>query len=205
MIIKVYNEQPYDSILSSLNNALDNGKLVILPLDRKYAIVGDALNVQAINKICEIKGIQNSYKVPLTLICKDISQISEYAKLSDTAFKLIKKNTPGPFTFILPTGSSLPKQYKERKEVGVRIAKCGILDALLPLRVNPLIGSSIPLDENKDEAYGYHPELIEEAWNHEVEIVIDAGEGHIIPSAIIDLTDDDNIEVLREGPEEIKW
>ena len=120
MLIKLYNENPNPREVDKIVASLRDGSIIIYPTDTLYGIGCDALNVRAVEKICALKGI-NPQKSNLSIICNDLSSISEYAKVSTPIFKLMKKNLPGPFTFILPTTSSLPKIYKNRKTVGIRI------------------------------------------------------------------------------------
>src|SRR5690554_835136 len=120
MLIKLYDENPNPRDIERIVSVLRDGGTVIYPTDTLYAIGCDALNVRAVEKICDLKGI-NPEKSNLSIICNDLSVISEYARVSNTIFKLMKRNLPGPFTFILPTTSSLPKIYKKRKTVGIRI------------------------------------------------------------------------------------
>ena len=130
MLIKIYPENPNQKEIDKVVNVLRDGGLVIYPTDTVYAMGCDALNVRAVERICQIKGI-NPQKSNLSIICYDLSNISAYAKVSNAAFKLMKKHLPGPFTFILPTSSELPKIYKSRKEVGIRVPDNNIIRTLV--------------------------------------------------------------------------
>ena len=110
-------------------SALRDGKLIIYPTDTLYAIGCDALNNRAIEKICRIKGI-NPAKQLLSIVCSDISQAAEYARIDNNAFRLMRSNLPGPFTFILPAATTLPKAFKGRHTVGVRIPDNDIARAI---------------------------------------------------------------------------
>ena len=105
MLIKIYPENPNPREIDKVIEVLRDGGLVIYPTDTVYAIGCDALNVRAVEKICQMKGI-NPQKSNLSIICYDLSNLSEYAKVNNAAFKLMKKNLPGPFTFLLSTASS---------------------------------------------------------------------------------------------------
>ena len=111
MLVKIYEENPNLREIDKVVRVLREGGLVIYPTDTVYALGCDALNVRAVERICQIKGV-NPQKSNLSIICYDLSNLSEYAKVSNAAFKLMKKHLPGPFTFILPTSSELPKIYK---------------------------------------------------------------------------------------------
>lgn len=126
MFLKIYPENPNPREISKVIDTLRDGGLIVYPTDTVYAIGCDALNVRAVERICRMKGV-NPQKSNLSIICYDLSNLSEYAKVSNSAFKLMKKNLPGAFTFILPTSSELPKIYKNRKEVGIRVDRKSVV------------------------------------------------------------------------------
>lgn len=200
MLIKIYPENPNPKEVGKVVATLRDGGLVVYPTDTVYAIGCDALNVRAVERICRIKGV-NPQKSNLSIICYDLSNISEYAKVSNAAFKLMKKNLPGPFTFILPTSSELPKIYKNRKEVGIRVPDNNIVRTLVQELGNPLLTMSV---HDKDEIieYSTDPELIEEKYGNQVDIVIDGGYGGLEGSTVVDCTTDD-FTVVRQGKGEL--
>lgn len=204
-MIRIYrdNKTPY-KILNQISKSLEDGELAVLPTDTRYTLACDALNVGSVEKLARLKCI-DPMKSTFAFICANISQASEYVKLDNDAFRLIKNNTPGPYTFILPTSSSLPKIYKGRKELGIRIPQHPFLLELIDYFGRPLTGFSLPInnDISRDEAYGYHPELIEELWGHIAPTIIDDGIGQLIESAIIDCTKEP-YEIIREGPIPLK-
>ena len=199
-IIYVYPENPNQKEIDKVVKVLQDGGLVVYPTDTVYAIGCDALNVRAVEKICQMKGV-NPQKSNLSIICYDLSNLSEYAKVSNAAFKLMKKHLPGPFTFILPTSSELPKIYKNRKEVGIRVPDNNITRTLVQSLGNPILTMSI---RDKDEVIEYttDPELIHEKYEHQVDIVIDGGFGGLEASTVIDCTTD-NFEIVRQGKGEL--
>ncbi|MDR0680672.1 MAG: threonylcarbamoyl-AMP synthase [Dysgonamonadaceae bacterium] len=201
MLVKLYEKNPNQKEINRIVDVLKDGGIVVYPTDTVYAIGCDALNVRAIEKICKIKGL-NPQKTNLSIICSDLSNISEYAKVNNTIFKLMKKNLPGPFTFILNATSSLPKIYKNRKEVGIRIPDNNIVRALVQELGNPILSTSI---RNKDDIleYSVTPELIEEEYGAIVDVVIDGGYGGLEPSTVINCTGDE-IEIIRQGKGELK-
>lgn len=196
MLIKLYNENPNPREIEKIVSVLRDGGIVIYPTDTLYAIGCDALNVRAVEKICALKGI-NPQKSNLSIICNDLSDISEYAKVDTPTFKLMKRNLPGPFTFILPTTSSLPKIYKNKKTVGIRVPDNNIVRELAAQLGNPILSTSV-IDENAEMEYTTDPELIHEKWGDIADIVIDAGFGGIEPSTVVDCTGDEP-EIIREG------
>ncbi|MDR1202898.1 MAG: threonylcarbamoyl-AMP synthase [Tannerellaceae bacterium] len=200
MLIKIYDENPNQREIRKVAEVLREGGLVIYPTDTVYAMGCDAMNVRAVEKICQLKGI-NPQKSNLSIICYDLSNISEYAKVSNAAFKLMRKNLPGPFTFILPTSSELPKIYKNKKEVGIRVPDNNIVRQLVNELGNPIMTTSIRDDDEVIE-YTTDPELIYEKYENQVDIVIDGGYGGIEPSTVVDCTTDD-FEIIRQGKGEL--
>lgn len=200
MIIKLYDENPNEKEITKIVEILKNGGLVIYPTDTVYAIGCDALNVRAVEEVCKLKGI-NPNKANLSIICYDLSDISEYVKVNNDTFKLMKRNLPGPFTFILNTTSTLPKIYKNRKTVGIRVPDNNIVRTLVRELGNPIMTTSVKDDDEVVE-YTTDPELIHERYEKDVDIVIDGGYGGIEGSTIIDCSGD-QIEITRQGKGEL--
>lgn len=196
MFIKIYPENPNPKMINKAIQVLQDGGLVIYPTDTVYAIGCDALNVRAVESICRMKGV-NPQKSDLSIICYDLSNISEYAKVSNAAFKLMKKNLPGPFTFILPTSSELPKIYKNRKEVGIRIPDNTIIRTLVKELGNPILTMSIH-DQDDLVEYTTDPELIYEKYEDVVDLVIDGGYGGLEPSTVVGYTGTEPV-LIRQG------
>jgi tRNA threonylcarbamoyl adenosine modification protein (Sua5/YciO/YrdC/YwlC family) len=201
MLIKLYENNPNQKEIDKVVAILKDGGIVIYPTDTVYAMGCDALNVRAVEQICKIKGI-NPQKVDLSIICNDLSGISEYAKVSNAVFKLMKKNLPGPFTFILNTTGSLPKIYKNRKEVGIRVPDNTIIRTIVQELGNPVLSTSV---RDKDDIleYSTDPELIEEEYGTIVDAVIDGGYGGIEPSTVVDCTGEE-IKIVRQGKGELR-
>lgn len=197
MFVKLYNDNPNQKDIDKITSILRDGGLVIYPTDTVYAMGCNALNVRAVEKICKIKGI-NPEKNNLAIICRSLSEISEYAKMDDGIFRLLKNNLPGPFTFILNTTSSLPKIYKNKKTVGVRIPDNNIIQALVESLGNPILTTSIKDDQVEEIEYITDPELIYEKYQNIVDAVIDGGYGGSEGSTVIDCTGDEPL-IIREG------
>lgn len=200
MLVKIYPENPNQKEIDKVVKVLQDGGLVIYPTDTVYAIGCDALNVRAVEKICQMKGV-NPQKSNLSIICYDLSNLSEYAKVNNAAFKLMKRHLPGPFTFILPTSSELPKIYKKRKEVGIRVPDNMIIRTLVQALGNPILTMSVH-DEDELIEYSTDPELIYEKYENQVDIVIDGGYGGTEASTVVDCTTDD-FEIVRQGKGEL--
>lgn len=197
MLLKIYSENPSRREIEKVIDAMRDGHLVIYPTDTIYALGCDALNVRAVERICEIKGI-NPQKSNLSIICNDLSNISEYAKVDTPTFKLMRRNLPGPFTFILPTTSSLPKIYKNKKTVGIRVPDNNIIREIVSQLGNPILSTTIKEEDEYEAEYCTNPELIHEKWGDIAEIVIDGGFGETEPSTVVDCTGDEP-EIIRQG------
>lgn len=195
-IIRLYEKNTDERLLDEIASALKDGKIIIYPTDSVYAMGCDALNVRAVEKICEIKGV-NPLKSNLSIIGSDLSSLSKYVKISNDCYKILRKNLPGPFTFILPTANNLPKIYKNRKCVGIRIPSNSIPVKIAEHLENPLLTTSLRNSDSEEEYYT-NPELIAEAYEGIVDIVIDGGIGNCEPSAIIDYSTG-SPEIIREG------
>lgn len=196
MLIKLYSDNPNAREMQKIVAALRDGNTVIYPTDTIYGIGCDALNVRAVEKICQLKGI-DPQKSNLSIICNDLSNITEYAKVSTSNFKLMRRNLPGPFTFILPTTSTLPRIFKNRKTVGIRVPDNEIIRELVSMLGNPILNTTVK-DENDEVEYTTDPELIYEKWSNFADIVIDGGIGGMEPSTVVDCTGDEPV-IVRQG------
>jgi len=185
--IKIYNENPNDKEIEKVIKVLKNGGLVIYPTDTVYGLGCDITKIKAIEKIAKIKGVKLD-KANLSFVCNDLSHLSDYVKQIDTpVFKILKKALPGPYTFILSGSKSLPKVFKNKKTVGIRVPDNNIIRTLVKVLGNPIITTSIKDDDTLLE-YTTDPELIFEKWKNIVDVVIDGGYVGNIASTIIDLT-----------------
>ena len=177
MLLKLYNKNNNPADLQHVIDLLNDGGLIIYPTDTMYAIGCHGLKERAIERICRLKDIDPK-KNNLSIICYDLSSISEYAKVDNATFKLMKRNLPGPFTFILNGTTRLPKIFRNRKEVGIRMPD--------------------PHDEDEDIEYVTDPELIDEKWGERVDLVIDGGIGNMEGSTVVDCTQGE-AEIIRQG------
>lgn len=195
--VKIYKENPNSREINKVVDVLKRGGLVIYPTDTIYGLGCDITNIKAVEKIARIKGIKAD-KANFSFICNDLSHLSDYVKQIDTpTYKLLKRALPGPYTFILKGSKSLPKVFKKKKTVGIRIPDNAIARAIVEELGNPIISMSIH-DEDDVLEYTTDPELIFEKWQHLVDGVIDGGFGDNHASTIIDLTETDPV-VIREG------
>ncbi len=197
MLLKIYPENPNSRDIQRIAEIVRNGGIVIFPTDTIYGLGCDIFNVKAVEKVCKIKGLSPE-KNTLSFICYDLSQLSEFAKVDNQTFKLMKHNLPGPFTFILNGSSNLPRMFKNKKTVGIRIPDNNIIRELVKELGHPMMTTSIRTTDEDVIEYFSDPELIHEKYRNVVDIVIDGGYGNIDPSTIVDCTGDEPV-ITRQG------
>lgn len=197
MLKKLYTKNNSSRDMAEVVKTLDEGGILIIPTDTVYAIGCHALKERAVERICRLKGMDAQKKL-LSILCHDMKQVSEYAKMSDAAFKLMKRHLPGPFTFVLPASNRLPKIFRGRKEVGIRVPEHDVVREICRLLGAPLMTTSLPYDETDDMEYLTTPELIDERWGAKVDLVIDAGIGGVQPGTVVSFINDE-MEILRQG------
>ncbi len=195
--IKIYEDKPNEAAIAKVVKVLQDGGLVIYPTDTVYGLGCDITNSRALERIAKIKGIKLD-KANFSFICYDLSNLSDYVKQIDTAtFKILKRSLPGPYTFILPGNNNLPKEFKKKTTVGIRIPDNSIALEIVRQLGNPIVSTSIR-DEDEVIEYTTDPELIFEKWQNLVDLVIDGGYGDNVASTIIDLSGFEPV-VVREG------
>lgn len=199
-ILKMYTSNINDRFMDEVIDTLRDGGIVIYPTDTLYAIGCDALKNNAIERICKIKGI-NPQRTNLSIVCSDISQASQYARIDNRAYQLLRENLPGAFAFILPAASTLPKVFKGRKTVGIRVPDNVIACEIASRLGNPILTTSIEWDEDPED--GCNPQAIAMKYEGVVDIVIDGGYGELVPSTVVDCNDSSNPEIIREGKGEL--
>ena len=197
MLVKVYEKNNDPAVMERVKDVLENGGIIIYPTDTMYAIGCHALKERAVEKICRLKGTDPK-KNRLAIICYDLSEISRYARMDNATFKLMKKNLPGPFTFILEGSTKLPKIFRNRKEVGIRMPDHPVIREIAKALGAPIMTASIPYDSEDDPGYATDPGLIDEKWGDMVDMVIDGGEGSLKTSTVMDCTAAD-FEIVRQG------
>lgn len=197
-LLKIHPQNPENRKIQTVVSVLQRGGIVVYPTDTIYGLGCDLMNKKAIERLCHIKAIKPQ-KLNLSFICHDLSQISAYARRIDTpVFKVLKKTLPGPFTFILESGSKVPKILNiNKKTVGVRIPDHPVPRAVVAALGNPFITASIK-NEDVIREYTTDPEEMYEDLKHVVDLVIDSGAGGNIPSTIVDCTQSP-FEVIRQG------
>ena len=196
-IKKIYDRNNSQELIDQVVKLLEKGGVIIYPTDTMYAMGCSIQSQQAVNRICEIKQIKPA-KNRFSFICADLSSIANFAKVSDYAFKLLKRYLPGPYTFVLPASSKVPAVLVQgKKTVGIRIPDYQpILDIVKQLG-HPLLTTTLPQDGLEVEEYT-DPSLIFERYENQVDLVLDGGYGGHFPSSVIEISDN-SVEIIREG------
>jgi len=198
MLVRLFNENPNPQVIQKVVQVLRDGGVIVYPTDTVYAIGCDISNNKAVEKIARYKGI-NIEKANFSFICSDLSHLSDYTKpIPNAVFKLMKKNLPGPFTFILAANNNVPKYFKgKKKTVGIRVPDNNITREIVAELGNPILSTSIR-DDDEILEYTTDPELIYEKFKDMADVVIDGGYGELIPSTVVDCSGDE-VVILREG------
>jgi tRNA threonylcarbamoyl adenosine modification protein (Sua5/YciO/YrdC/YwlC family) len=203
MLIDIHPDNPDPRKIKTIVEILKNDGVIVYPTDSVYALGCDLNSKAAVEKLARLKGLDLS-KAMFSMLCLNISQISEYSKqISNDKFRILKRNLPGPFTFILQAGNRLPKTLYNRKEtIGVRISQNKIASSIIEGLGNPILSSSLYKLEDDIQEYYTEAWEIQNDLNNKVEAIIDGGTGNLIPSALVDLTQEEPM-VLRPGAKEL--
>lgn len=204
MLIRIYPENTNQKHIQQVVDVLKSGGIIIYPTDSVYGMGCDIFNQKGIERIARIKNLDLA-KAHFSFICYDLSNISEYTKVIDNnIFKVMKKNLPGPFTFILEANNNVPKILKSKKKtIGIRVPDNNIVRQIVKELGNPILTTSVVANDDIIE-YSTDPELIHEEYCDKVDMVIDGGYGNNIASAVIDCTNGE-IEIIREGIQELQF
>jgi tRNA threonylcarbamoyl adenosine modification protein (Sua5/YciO/YrdC/YwlC family) len=196
MLISIHPTNPQPRQLAIIKDCLESGGIIAYPTDTIYGLGCDIFHPEAVEKICAIKKVSPE-KAQLSFICSDLSHLSNYAKsINNSLFRILKSTLPGPFTFVLPASKEVPKILQNKKKtIGLRIPDNKIALAIIETLGHPILSASFPGENIEDYT---NPEIIQEHWGKQVDIVVDGGIGGIIPSTVVDCTTDEYI-ILRQG------
>ena len=204
MLYIIHPDNPDARKIQLVVDILNKGGIIIYPTDSVYSLGCSLHKKRAIEKLAQLKGIKLK-KANFSVICSDLSHLAEYTKPIDRpTYKLLNKNLPGPFTFILKASNQIPKLFNtNRKSIGIRVPDNAIVKAIIENLGHPLVTTSIH-DEDEIIEYTTDPTLIEEKWEKLVDGIIDGGYGNNIASTVVDLSNDD-VEIIRQGVGELEY
>ena len=179
-----------------LNQIIDHGGVGALPTDSCYALACHLDDKPAADRLRRIRGVDDKHH--LTLLCRDLSELANYARVDNRQFRLIKSATPGPFTFILEASKEVPRRlsHPQRKTIGLRVPEHAVLQALLALHTGPLLGATLILPGDTEPLND--AQVIRETLERQVEAVLDAGACPLEPTTVVDLSDGDTV-LVRQG------
>lgn len=204
VVVELLPENPDSRKVSQIVDILNKGGVIIYPTDTVYSFGCSLLHKRAIERLAKLKGLKLN-KANFSLICFDLSTLSEHTKFIDRpTYKLLNKNLPGPFTFILPASNKIPKLFDSKKKtVGIRIPDSQITAAIVEELGHPLVTTSLHDDDDILE-YSTDPYLIQERWENEVDIIVDGGYGKNEPSTVVDCSEGE-FEIIRQGIGELLY
>ncbi|MCM1150521.1 MAG: L-threonylcarbamoyladenylate synthase [Alistipes sp.] len=198
MLVRIYGQNPSERELQRVVSVLGNDGIVIYPTDSLYAFGCALTSAKAIERLRRLKG-----KNEFSLVFSDLAQVAAFCRVDNAAFRVLKRNLPGPFTFVLPASSRVPdKTLGKRKTIGVRIPADPVARAIVETLGCPLVTASVRCEDDEVE-YATDPELIHERYGREVPLVVDGGVGDSVPTTVVDLSDGEP-GILREGKGELK-
>lgn len=199
-LVRIYPQNPSEREIARVVKVLENDGVIIYPTDGVYAFGCLLRSAKAIEKLRKLSGKEEKL---LSIVCSDISMVDKFARIDNSQFKILKRNTPGAFTFVLEPSSKVPdKALSGRKTVGVRIPDNNIPLAIVEQLGFPMATASVKDDDEVVE-YTTDPELIAERYEDSIDMVIDGGYGSLVPTTLVDLTGEEP-ELLREGGGELK-
>ncbi len=196
MLLHIHPDNPQPRLIKQVVESLQQGGIIIYPTDTVYGLGCDILQQKAVERICRIKNVEPK-KAQLSFVCSDLSHLSEFAKpISNPTYRILKDYLPGPYTFILQASKMVPKILQSKKDtIGLRIPDNAIAMAIIKELGRPILSASLPGEMVEDYT---DPEVMYENFMNEVDFVVDGGIGGVIPSTIIDCTEEKPV-LIREG------
>lgn len=199
-ILRVHPTSIDERAIAEAVDALQRGEIIVYPTDSVYALGCDALNNRAIERLCRLKGI-NPERNMLSIVCDGLSQAATYAKIDNRAFAMLRQYLPGAVTFVLPAATTLPKVFKGRKQVGIRIPDSPVALRLAEALGNPLMTTSISVAPEIEDAGEMDVEALESVFGRtpEITLALDAGPSGLRYTTVVDLTDSTAPAIIRDG------
>lgn len=194
MLVKIYERNPSPRELQRVVEALERDGVIVYPTDSLYAFGCSVRSPRAVERLCRLKGKRDG---DLSLVFDSLSQVADYCRVDNAAFRVLKRNLPGPFTFLLPASSRVPeKAMARRRTLGVRIPGHPVARAIVEALGAPLVTTSLPPEG--EEGCCTDPGLIHERYGRDVALIVDGGAGELLPTTVVDLTEGEPA-ILREG------
>ncbi|MFZ6759262.1 L-threonylcarbamoyladenylate synthase [Undibacterium sp. Ji50W] len=193
---QIHPDNPQLRLIKQAVQIIDNGGIVALPTDSCYALVCHLDDKDAVTRLRKIRNVDEKHH--LTLLCRDLSEIAQYAKVDNRQYRLLKAATPGPYTFILEATKEVPRRlsHPSRKTIGLRVPENSITHALLEELKQPLLGTTLILPDEAEPLTD--PGQIRERLEKLIDLVIDGGACSLVPTTVIDMTAD-SPELVRQG------
>ena len=193
---QIHPDNPQLRLIKQAVQIIDQGGIVALPTDSCYALVCHLDDKDAVMRLRRIRGVDEKHH--LTLLCRDLSEIAQYAKVDNRQFRMLKAATPGPYTFILEATKEVPRRlsHPSRKTIGLRVPENPITYALLEELKQPLLGTTLILPDEDEPLTD--PELVRERLEKQIDLVIDGGACSLVPTTVIDMTQE-TPELIRQG------
>ncbi|WP_050463037.1 L-threonylcarbamoyladenylate synthase [Herbaspirillum autotrophicum] len=194
---QIHPDNPQQRLIKQAAQIIHAGGIVALPTDSCYALVCQLDNKDAVERVRRIRGVDDKHH--LTLLCRDLSEIAQYAKVDNRQYRLLKAATPGPYTFILEATKEVPRRlsHPSRKTIGLRVPENTIAHALLAELGQPLLGTTLMLPEQEHALTS--ADDIRDALEKQIELVIDSGACSLEPTTVIDLSDENQPVLVRQG------
>jgi tRNA threonylcarbamoyl adenosine modification protein (Sua5/YciO/YrdC/YwlC family) len=193
---ELHPDNPQIRLLKQAVGLLEKGGILAVPTDSSYALVCHLDDKAAADKLRSIRGVDDKHH--LTLLCRDLSELSNYARVDNKQYRLLKAATPGAYTFILEASKEVPRRvsHPSRKTIGLRVPDHKVLQELLALHGSALLATTL-IAKNETEPLN-DAQDIRERYEHDIAAVIDAGACALEPTTVVDLTSDEP-EVIRQG------
>ena len=194
---QIHPDNPQLRLIKQAAQIINAGGIVALPTDSCYALVCQLDNKDAVERVRRIRGVDDKHH--LTLLCRDLSEIAQYAKVDNRQYRLLKAATPGPYTFILEATKEVPRRlsHPSRKTIGLRVPENQIAHALLAELGQPLLGTTLILRDQEDALTS--ADEIRDRLEKQIELIIDSGACSLEPTTVIDLSDDNEAVLVRQG------
>jgi tRNA threonylcarbamoyl adenosine modification protein (Sua5/YciO/YrdC/YwlC family) len=192
----VHPDNPQGRLMKQAAAIIQQGGVIVYPTDSGYALGCHIGDKKALERICNIRNIDKDHN--FTLVCRDLSELSEYTRVDNSAYRLLKSNTPGPYTFIFKGSKEVPKRLlnPKKKTIGIRVPDNAIAQALLTELQEPIMSTTLIMP-GKEHAE-YDPEHIRDILEHQVDLIINGGHLGEHPTTVIDFSDDE-AKVIRVG------